>query len=444
MVRAALLGLFLALFGCSPSVTGWRSFQGDLSGQGFQDVRSGLALSPGWVSEPLDVTSSSPVVGRGPLREEVVYVGTARGELVALDAQSGKVRRRTALGGADERTRIVAAPAVADDDGVVVLATSELSDGRLAATLHKVNVQGERLWSYRLPDGGFSTSAPKVFRHRGETLIVVAALLTAAGGLPSEVFVLRDAGARCEPAGRLTIGDCLGGRNRAAVLADIKRVWAQLGAAPSQRGARPQGLFFDPTPAVVADRPRPLIAAADNQCALAMLEWDGSRLTLLWRHAHAADKHSSPAVAAANLVVLGSLSGRLAAYDAESGAFMWAYAAGEPILATPCVSPAGTVFAVSENTLHAVLAANGGAIIRAGAPLTLRLPAPTFSSPVATAERLYIASGEMLTLSHDFNLRSYHTGFSGNGLSSPALGADGALYVVARDGSVWKYQGSRG
>jgi hypothetical protein len=30
----------------------------------------------------------------------------------------------------------------------------------------------------------------------------------------------------------------------------------------------------------------------------------------------------------------------------------------------------------------------------------------------------------------------------GNGFSSPAVGADGSLYVVAADGSIWKYKGA--
>lgn len=444
-IRAVLAGTLVALLGCSPQLAGWRQFQGDLSGRGFQNVKSGFALSAGWVSVPLAITSSSPVIGRGPLREELVYVGTAAGELVALDAQSGAVRRRIPLGEAGERTRVVSTPAVADDDGVVVLATSELANGALAATLHKVSVQGERVWSYRLPDGGFTTSSPKVFRHQGRSLVVVAALLTEKGGLPSELFLFEDGGGSGGLLGRATLGECQGGRSRAAVVAEIKRLWAQLGAGPEERRGAPGEIFFDPTPAVTADgRERPLVVAADNFCALAMLAWDGRTLSVVWRQSHAAEKHASPVVpAAANLVLLGGRSGRLSAYDLETGAAMWTFTTGEPLLATPCATASGVVFALSGGTLHAVLAESGGAVRRAGLPLALKLPGPTLASPVATPERLFIASREMLTLSHDFNLRSYHTGFSGNGLSSPALGEDGALYAVAHDGTVWKYLGGR-
>ncbi len=82
-------------------------------------------------------------------------------------------------------------------------------------------------------------------------------------------------------------------------------------------------------------------------------------------------------------------------------------------------------------------------MIQSGVPQRLTLPGATISSPAVTAQRVYIAAGEMITVSHDFKVRSHNTGFTGNGLSSPAVGGDGSLYVVARDGSVWKYQGAQ-
>jgi hypothetical protein len=48
----------------------------------------------------------------------------------------------------------------------------------------------------------------------------------------------------------------------------------------------------------------------------------------------------------------------------------------------------------------------------------------------------------MVTVSHDFKARSHNTGFAGAGLSSPAVGADGSVYVVARNGTIWKFKGS--
>jgi len=60
-----------------------------------------------------------------------------------------------------------------------------------------------------------------------------------------------------------------------------------------------------------------------------------------------------------------------------------------------------------------------------------------------TAECVYLPAREMLTVSHDFKVRSYNSAFTGNGLSSPAVGSDGSIYVVALDGAIWKYQGAK-
>ncbi len=97
-IRVILLGLVVALVGCSPPVAGWRSFQGDLSGQGFQNVKSGFALSPAWVSEPFKIAGSSPVIGTDARGVEVVYVGAADGRLVALDVETGRVLWQHAFG----------------------------------------------------------------------------------------------------------------------------------------------------------------------------------------------------------------------------------------------------------------------------------------------------------------------------------------------------------
>lgn len=444
MLKRFLPSVFvLVLLGCSPAITGWRYFHGDLSGQGFQDVKSGFALSPGWISETLNVAGSSPVIGKDARGEDRVYIGTADGLLLALDAETGKVRSRLPLAAPAEKARVVSAPAVADDGGVVVITTVERVDGKLAATLHKVSRNGQLRWSFELPDGGFSTSSPKAFAHKGQSLVVVVATLVVRDGLRSEVFILRDAGDWGELLSRKTLSECPPGKGQAKALAEIRKSWSILSSSPSPSGAELREVFFDPTPAVVVNRGKPLIAAADNLCGMAMLEWDERELSILWRSPHAGEKLSSPIVLSGTLMVLGSRSGKLQAFDAETGVKMWAYSAGEPVWATPCASPEGIVFAASENHLHALYAGNGGAIIRAGVPQILKLPGPTLSSPALTADRVYVVSREMLTVSHDFNVRTHHTGFSGNGLSSPAVGADGAVYVVARDGSVWKYKGPR-
>jgi outer membrane protein assembly factor BamB len=141
-------------------------------------------------------------------------------------------------------------------------------------------------------------------------------------------------------------------------------------------------------------------------------------------------------------MVFGQRNGRLLAYDAETGVKMWEYHAGEPVLATPSGSAEGLIFAVSLERLHAVHVGQGGISSPAGFRQSLKIPGPTLASPAVTSECVYVPAGEMISVSHDFKVRSYNTAFTGNGLSSPAVGRDGSIYVVAKDGSIWKYKGS--
>jgi hypothetical protein len=87
-----------------------------------------------------------------------------------------------------------------------------------------------------------------------------------------------------------------------------------------------------------------------------------------------------------------------------------------------------------------VQAGDGAAARQSGAPQRLKILGPTIASPAVTADCVYLPTREMLTVSHDFKVRSHNTTFVGNGLSSAAVGSDGSLYVAAADGSIWKYK----
>ncbi len=442
LTRGILLGLLLAAGGCSSGLSGWRYFHGDLSGAGFLNVRSGYAISPAWISAPLRIVSSSPVIGRDEKDREVLYVGTVDTQLVAIDAVGGQVLWERSLDGPSEKARMTSSPALVPDGGIIITVTRQLDGGRLQTTLHKVDPQGNLCWSYAFPDQGFSTGSPKVFVYNRQTLVVAAAEVPIpAGGVRSELLVLGDLGQRVDLLARTLLGDCSAGGGGAGDLAGLRRAWLGLTSFPATGGFPGQG-FLDPTPAVVVRRPKPLIAVADNVCRIAAYEWDGRELAMVWQASHDGRRLSSPAVVSGNLLVIGTDRGLLVAHDVETGVKMWEYDAGEPVLATPAGSSQGTVFVVSETQMHAVSAANGVPVIQAGSPQRLRLPGVSRSSPAVTTDCVYVATQEMVTVSHDFKARSHNTGFVGAGFSSPAVGADGSVYAVARNGAIWKFKGS--
>jgi hypothetical protein len=65
----------------------------------------------------------------------------------------------------------------------------------------------------------------------------------------------------------------------------------------------------------------------------------------------------------------------------------------------------------------------------------------THSSPAVTANRVYVSTTEMLTVTYSLKTRAHDTNFHGNRLSSVVVGSDGSVYGVAVDGTIRKYAG---
>jgi hypothetical protein len=218
--------------------------------------------------------------------------------------------------------------------------------------------------------------------------------------------VVRDAGARAEVLSRRSLGDCAGS---GASYSRMLMTWQLLAAWPAKPGGNPAEVVLEPSPAARWHHSRLLIAMADNLCRVGILGWDGNELSILWEATHAGDIHTSPAILSDNHMVFGRRDGKLFAYDAETGVRMWEYDAGEPILSTPSGSAEGVVFAASKGHLHAVHAGDEGAVLHSGVAQRLKIPGPTLASPAVTAECVYLPAREMLTVSHDFKVRSHNT-----------------------------------
>jgi outer membrane protein assembly factor BamB len=434
-VRWLTLACMVSLLGCAGGPAGWRHFHGDLPNSGFLPVRSGYAVSPAWKSPPFAVTGSSPVLGRLADGREAVYVGTADAQLVALDAANGRVLWQTGLRSGSGRSAIVSSPSVAPDGGVIVVVTTEVPGGGLQSTLHKVDRSGVRRWSFPFPDAGVFLGSPRSVGFGQEDLVIAIGTTERATGLRSALLLIRDEGDEARLLDQKDMGDCIG---IDAASERAQRTWRAL-SQPAVGGALPADLRLDPSPAALASGPTLLVAAVDRLCRAGVWEWDGRRLATVWKSTHAGEDHSSPAMLANRLVAFGRGDGRLVGYDVRTGVKMWEYDAGEPVVSTPSESSEGLLYVASLQHLHAVNAATGS--VGPAGPQRLRFQGPTLASPAVTADCVYLPAREMLTVSHNFKVRSHNTDFVGNGLSSPAVGANGSVYVVAADGAVWKYKG---
>lgn len=445
---ACTLAIFTGCAGSKPSR--WGHFHGDPSSRGFQTINSGFALSSSWISNPYKITSSSPVIGLDFQDREVIYVGTADAMLVAIWSENGNEKWKRSLGSVDSETRIVSSSSVSDKGDIYVISNHKIHKGWAQSTLHKFDQFGFHKWSYTFPDNGFTTGSPKVIASQNETLIFVYLSVGMIKDIQGELFVLRDDGSRVHVLDRKALGECpYGALGSGQSLDDLfnyyEDTWNLVSGTPiefDENGVVLQDSFIDPTVAVVNAGEKQLVAIADNLCNIGVFEWDRAALSVVWRQEHGFDKHSSAAVSANGLMVFGRRDGKVLAYDVETGIKMWEYDAGEAVFATPAIPMEKFVFVVSKDHIQAINVLDGTLIRDAKFQLKLPLLGPTHSSPAVTANRIYVSTFEMLTVTYDFKTRGHDTNYYGNGLSSIAVGHDGAVYAVAFDGTIRKYAGT--
>jgi outer membrane protein assembly factor BamB len=306
-------------------------------------------------------------------------------------------------------------------------------------------------WSYTFADNGYTSGSPKTLKWGQQTLILIYVNVVIDGEPQAELFVLRDNGKTAELLDRKAIGSCQWNSAEqstrpADVFNSFAKGWDFISTFPLVLGDSGNGMpdtFIDPTVAVSADRKLPLIAVADNLCSIGVYEWSDKGLSVVWSESHPFEKHSSPVLLDSDLMVFGRRDGKVLAHDLQTGVKMWEYDAGQPVLATPAAIPEGHIFIVSKSRIQVLDQQDGSLIYDGVSPRKFELGGQTYASPVVTENCVYVSTGEMLTFSHDLSTRSQDTNFRGNVLASIALANNGALYVVASDGTIRKYQGAR-
>ena len=446
-----LLLITATLAGCAGGQpTRWGHFHGNLSNQGVQQVESGFALSSHWISKPYRITSSSPVIGSDFQDREIIYIGTVDGVLLALRAEDGSEKWRKSLAADGSESRIISSPSVSEQRNIYVISSRKVSDRLFESTLHKVDQFSNQRWSFTFPDNGFGGGSPKVMTTPNGNLIFVHLVVEMDKEPRGELFVLRDGGSRVELVDRQSLGLCRfgypgSGTGINELLDYYADTWDLAGTFPpesDENGVVLPDLFVGPTVAIVDGRDKPLIAIADNLCSIGAFEWDGSGLSRLWRQEHNYQKHSSAAISPEGLMIFGNQNGKILAYDVETGVKMWEFDAGNAAFATPGIAEEKFVFVVSKDQIQVLNISDGSLVYDENTAGRLALLGVTHSSPAVTANRVYLSTFEMLTITYDLKTRGHDTNFHGNGLSSVAVGHGGAVYAVASDGTIHKYAGT--
>ena len=135
--QRALLSLLCFFVAILPLVsqtpaTEWRQFRGNARLTGVAATAPPATLKPLWTYDAGDAIDSSAAIADG-----VVYVGVGKGELIAVDFASGKLRWKYSTGSFLGES----SPAVGS--GAVYI-------GDLDGVLHAVNVRdGSRLWTFK-------------------------------------------------------------------------------------------------------------------------------------------------------------------------------------------------------------------------------------------------------------------------------------------------------
>jgi len=171
-----------------------------------------------------------------------------------------------------------------------------------------------------------------------------------------------------------------------------------------------------------------------------------------WLTKTGAAVRSSPVVADGALYV-GSSDGNLYAYDSESGELRWMFEAGSSIVSTPAFAANVVYFATRDGRLVAVETLSGKPLwtVKAeepDAPLAWGYESGDFftSSPTVVGNKIFWGGGDgfLYALDRLSGKRLWNLKTGGRIRSTPAVGADGSVYVGSFDGKLYAAEGETG
>lgn len=338
----------------------WSQFRGNHSLTGVSESQVPSSLKQIWTYEAGDSIESSAAIVGG-----TVFVGSQKGELVALNLENGAVYWKYATGSP------IGESSPAYSAGVVYI-------GDLGGVLHAVNApDGKPLWTFK--SGSEIKSSPVVVGDRvliGSYDQHLYCLSTRNG---SVVWKFKTEGpVHCTPGisgGLAFIAGC-DEVFRAIRIADGKEIFSvasgsYTGASPALRGGaafygtfanevlmvslkdkrivwryqHPQRKFpFYSSAAVVADR----VVVGGRDKLVHGLTTSGKAA---WTFVTRARVESSPAIAGGRVFV-GSNDGRFYVLSLNTGAKLWEFNAGSPLSASPAIANGRIIIGSQDGRLY--------------------------------------------------------------------------------------------
>ncbi|MES2344517.1 MAG: PQQ-binding-like beta-propeller repeat protein [Chlamydiota bacterium] len=432
-------------------MSSWRQFHADGRNQGFAPVRTAIAEQPKWTIEVGPVGYGSPVVGT----DNTIYIGTLKGELVAVNPNGTVKWRRSLIG--NHPGVITASPAVGNDGNIYVISTvnAVVTDHRgdrvttrriKKSTLYCVNPAGNVLWSFPFPDnvapsgmGGYTLSSPKVWGDQNPFIFIPAIFVTS--GFAFELLVVQS--------GNLIFRTDIASYPPSPITADgpglgdiLSGIWDFISSPvdfdTSGVGPTLEKTFGYPEPTVaVVDygkyADKPLILIEDSYKTLKAFRWEFPILIPLWTKTSNPSLRSTPAVFTNGLVAVGEYNGTVSFYDLESGKELWKpwYKANQPVLSPPASFGRQVYFTADKKLI----------VLDANSELWKQhdLGGRCLGAVALSASFAYVSANDGLyTFSFDLQNVSKNGNVIG-GVSSPAIGNDGTVYVMDLRNTLWAF-----
>ena len=192
-------GLLASLAHAPSAAWSWETAHGLPDNTGFVDVATAPA-GKGSVSVP-GLGTFRPGAGPVIAPDGTVYLGTAEGKLIALQADGKPLWSRDITPGQS----IVASPAIASDGSIYVIGVERIRDNRVkppketfTSTLHRFNSTGGWLAQIPFPDnGGMGPAAlapPNIWRSGGVEAIMAPAIYQSQHGRSTHLIAFSPTG----------------------------------------------------------------------------------------------------------------------------------------------------------------------------------------------------------------------------------------------------------
>ncbi len=434
----------------------WDHARGDAANSGFADVYTQPAVRPSATVTGLGVFApgAGPVIGP----DGTVYLGDEQGVLFALHAD-GSVAWRQQLGPGQS---IQASPVVDTDGSIYVVGEHDVAappgspaNAHIDSTLTHIAPTGAILWTVPFPEhfanipeaisGGTTRAAPNIWRNGSLAVIIVPAVYKVLGG-GSQLYLVAfspDGGPPREQSVTYQGQTISGGSDLLGAIGCYVTLCFLPGFHPTQVPPNPNDLLPTHLPALLpagvgiftfAGGGLPWVIVNDPwQQTVGYTFSLSNGFREMFRTTDSARSYAaSPlllpdghSVTAASYYDGSSFSNGHLVFTGPNGTALPNAGPFSPLLDTPARTLDGRLVVTGQG--GEVIFLSGSSVIA-----TTQLPGQTIVSPAVSRSHVFVSTASSLrTFDVQRMTEIAHFDWTGGGLSGPAIGPSGSVYVLA-------------